>query len=113
MKLLVALLVVSLAVLLQGTKPTEGLRCYSCDYKHSCKKKHTIACKPEQDSCVRAHNKIRGYTGIPDRENEYNATMDVLVLERRCMTAEGCRRYKERTKKIFTVTCCSNDLCNP
>uniref|UniRef100_A0A5G3JTB9 Uncharacterized LOC100493464 n=1 Tax=Xenopus tropicalis TaxID=8364 RepID=A0A5G3JTB9_XENTR len=111
MKLLVALLVVSLAVLLQGTKPTQGLQCYSCDPLNSCKKKYAIACKGGQDTCVKTSRPIAGYTGIPDDDNEYNPTMDVHVLERSCMAMDECMRYKLK-KKLATVSCCSSDLCN-
>ncbi|XP_002944496.2 uncharacterized protein LOC100492585 [Xenopus tropicalis] len=111
MKLLVALLVVSLAVLLQGTKPTQGLHCYSCNPLSTCKRKHTIACTEEQNACVKTYRKIAGYTGIPDFENEYNPTMDVHVLERSCMAMDECMRYKLK-KKLATVSCCSSDLCN-
>ncbi|XP_002940635.2 uncharacterized protein LOC733880 [Xenopus tropicalis] len=111
MKLLVALLVVSLAVLLQGTKPTQGLQCFSCNALNSCKKRRTFACREDQHACVKTYKPIPGYTGIPDRANEYNPTMNVQVLERFCMTIEECMSFKQ-TYKLASVSCCYSYLCN-
>ncbi|OCT64550.1 uncharacterized protein LOC108701721 [Xenopus laevis] len=111
MKLLLALLVVFMAVLLEGTKPTQGLECYDCNIR-TCKKKLSAPCESAEDTCIKISRKIVGYDGSPDRENEFDPTMNVLVWERRCTTAADCKKRQSDTRLGKITSCCNKNLCN-
>ncbi|OCT64551.1 hypothetical protein XELAEV_18045650mg [Xenopus laevis] len=98
-----------------GPNPTTtkraGLECYDCNIR-TCKKKHSAPCKSTEDTCMRISRKIVGYDGTPDRENEFNPTMNVLVWERKCTTAADCKKRQSDTRLGKMTSCCNKNLCN-